>query len=338
MPAVTVPNPAGPAPGHRAPGRGRPAGRAGHHRAVGLRGRGVPGPARVRRRRPARPRPVRPHGPDGRGRVRAGRAQGHPVAPAPRLRDRHVHHRRGVPAPGLQRRRRPHHQRRHPVDDRRRRHPAHRGAAGGAGDERRPVPRLPALGQPAGQAQDDPAALPGHPGRPGRAADLGRRRRAAAGHRRRRSTGTPARASPTRRSRWCTPPSRPGAQLGCRGGPTSTRSGTCWRGRARSAPTGGRSAPASWRRSASASRSRSRPTPRSDGPVADVRHPAARRRADPGAGRGLRSVRDEHQGRAAAGVRGLPDGPARLRSRPRGRTRGHDEFSRPGVSAQARAS
>ena len=30
---------------------------------------------------------------------------------------------------------------------------------------RRPLPRLPALGQPAVQAEDDPAALPGHPGR-----------------------------------------------------------------------------------------------------------------------------------------------------------------------------
>ena len=42
------------------------------------------------------PRPVRPHGPDGRGRLRARRAQGHAVAPAPRLRDRHLHDRRDV--------------------------------------------------------------------------------------------------------------------------------------------------------------------------------------------------------------------------------------------------
>ena len=35
------------------------------------------------------------------------------------------------------------------------------------------------------QAQDDPAALPGHQGGPGRAADLKGRRRAAPGHRRR---------------------------------------------------------------------------------------------------------------------------------------------------------
>ncbi len=51
--------------------------------------------------------------------------------------------------------------------------------------------------------------------------------------------------------------------VGSRGRPTSTRSATCWRARARSGPTGGRSGPGSSRRSASASRSRSRPTPRS---------------------------------------------------------------------------
>src|ERR1019366_4997614 len=38
----------------------------------------------------------------------------------------------------------------------------------------------------------------------------------------------------------------------------------------------------------------------------------ARRPADQGAGRRVRPVRDEHQGRAGAGVRGLPGRPARL--------------------------
>ena len=104
-----------------------------------------------------RPRPVHPHGPDGRGGLRAGRAEGHLLAPAPRLRDRDLHHRRDLPAPGLQRRRRPDHQRRHPVDDRGRRHPAHRGAARGAGHQRRAVPRLPALGEPARPTEDDRA-------------------------------------------------------------------------------------------------------------------------------------------------------------------------------------
>ena len=116
----------------------------------GLRGRGLPGPPRLRRRRPRRPRPVRPPRPDGRGGVRPGRAEGHAVAPAPRLRDRHLHDRRHLRAQRLERRRRRHHQRRHPVDDRRRRDPPHREAAGGARRERRAVPRLPALGEPAG--------------------------------------------------------------------------------------------------------------------------------------------------------------------------------------------
>ena len=40
-----------------------------------------------------------------------GRAQGHRVAPAPRLRDRHLHHRRHLRAPGLPRWRRGHHRR-----------------------------------------------------------------------------------------------------------------------------------------------------------------------------------------------------------------------------------
>ena len=145
-------------------------------------------------------------------------------------------HRRRVPPPGLQRRRRPDHQRRHPVDDRGRRHPAHRGAARGAGDERRPVPRLPALGQPARTAQDDPAALPGHPRRPGRAAHLAGRRRAAAGHRRRGRRPRRARASRTPRSPWCTPRSRRARRSACRGARTSTRSATCSRAPARSAP------------------------------------------------------------------------------------------------------
>ena len=78
-----------------------------------------------------------------------GRAQGHALAPAPRLRDRHLHHRRRLRPPGQPRWRRHHHQRRHPVDDRRLRAAAHRGAAGVAGPAGRPVPRHPALGEPA---------------------------------------------------------------------------------------------------------------------------------------------------------------------------------------------
>ena len=43
-----------------------------------------------------------------------------------------------------------------------------------------------------------------------------------------------------------------------------------------------------------------------------ARRAAARRGADPRAGRRLRPVRDEHQGRGGAGLRGLPGRPARL--------------------------
>src|SRR5215472_12106799 len=64
------------------------------------------------------------------------------------------------------------------------RHQDSNGAAGGARGQRRPVPRHPALGQPAGPAEDDPAALPGHPGGPGGALVVSGRRGAAAGDRR----------------------------------------------------------------------------------------------------------------------------------------------------------
>ena len=77
MPAVTVPDnlvlPRIPAAGDAR----RPPGQERHRRPVGPRGRGLPGPPRLRRRLDGRSRPLHPHGPDGRGRVRAGRAQGH---------------------------------------------------------------------------------------------------------------------------------------------------------------------------------------------------------------------------------------------------------------------
>jgi hypothetical protein len=87
--------------------------------ACGREGRGLPGQAGVRGRRPARrgPRPVHHDGRDGRGRLRAGRAQGHPVAPAPRLRDGHLHHRRHLRCTRTPTAVAGDHQRRHPVDD-----------------------------------------------------------------------------------------------------------------------------------------------------------------------------------------------------------------------------
>ena len=104
-----------------------------------------------------------------------------------------------VRAPGLERWRRRHHQRRHAVDDRRLRDPAHREAAGGARPQRRPVPRLPALGQPAGRPEVVAAALPGHPRAGSRAPVLAGRRRPRPRDRRRGRRATPARDPPTAR-------------------------------------------------------------------------------------------------------------------------------------------
>ena len=239
------------------------------------------------------------------------------MAPAPRLRDRHLHHRRRLRPPGQPRRRRHHHQRRHPVDDRRLRAAAHRGAAGVAGAAGRPVPRHPALGEP---ARATPSGTP-----------------------RATRTSAPARSAwppPPTPARWCgSSPARSAATPGpgstytpmamvhatvepgraarpAVGRGRTTRWSTCSPGTAPSAPSG-------------------RPirtgqlavlgagdfvTVAADGSqesrYADARRARARRPADPRAGRLGRPVRDEHQGRGAAGVRGLPEGPARHHPRP----------------------
>ena len=106
------------------------------------------------------------------------------------------------------------HQRRHPVDDRRRRHPAHRDPAGAAGRQRRAVPRLPAVGEPAARRTSSPrrATRTSAAAQVG-AAHLARRRRAAAGHRRRARRARRPGHRPTRRSPWSTRRSRPGASL-----------------------------------------------------------------------------------------------------------------------------
>src|SRR5207248_2225746 len=57
---------------------------------------------------------------------------------------------------------------------------------------------------------------------------------------------TTAPASRTPRSLCSTPPSPPARRSGCPGGPTSTRSRTCWRARAPWARSAARCAPASW--------------------------------------------------------------------------------------------
>ena len=77
---------------------------------------------------PLRHRPLPPARPARPRRVRAERGEGRALAPAPRVRDRHLRARRRDLAPRLQRRRRHHRRGRHAVDDRRWRHPARRGA------------------------------------------------------------------------------------------------------------------------------------------------------------------------------------------------------------------
>ena len=62
-------------------------------------------------------------------------------------------------------------------------HPAYREATGGAGRVRRPVPRLPAVGQPARRPEVGRAALPGPARQRGLAAVVPGRGHPAAGHR-----------------------------------------------------------------------------------------------------------------------------------------------------------
>ena len=204
------------------------------------RGPGLPGAAGLRRGVDRRPRPLRDDGPDGRGRLEALRAPWHRLAPAPRLRDGDLHHRRHLPAPGLPRRRRHHHRRRHPVDDRGPGHPPHRDAAREARHLRRHLPRRAAVGEPPPALEDGEAPLPEPRGPQGHAAVLARRWRAGAPHRRR--PGRPPwpglhphadRALPRHRE-----PGRPRRRaVGAR---RSTPSPTCWPGRARSATSAAR--------------------------------------------------------------------------------------------------
>ena len=217
----------------------------------------------------------------------------------------------------------PHHQRRHPVDDGRRRHPAHRDAARGAGGLRRPVPRHPALGEPARAGQDDPARLPGH----------------------------------SRPTTWCCCP-RPTAgalvrviagDVGGHRGPGSTHTPMAMvhatvvaRGRARASrgtPAfnalvyvlagsghGRQRGAAGAHRAAGCLRARrpiaSGPTPPGFA-APTARRPGPRWPADRRTGRALRAVRHEHPGRDRPGLRGLPGRPARDGARRPHRQRVH---------------
>ena len=149
----------------------------------GLGGRGVPGSSGLRRQDLRRTRPLRAHGPDGRGRLRARRAQGDTLAPSPGLRNRHLHDRRDLRPPGLQRRRRTDHRRRHPMDDRRAGHLAHRNPPGRARRLRRALPRHPAVGEPPRQEEVDPSRLPAPRSRRRSPRGLPRRRSSGSGDR-----------------------------------------------------------------------------------------------------------------------------------------------------------
>ena len=295
MPAVTVENTLSLPPSSRSSrGPVRPS-EVDHHRPEWLRGRGLPGAPGVRRRVARRSRPVRAPRPDGRGRLRPGRAQGHAVAPAPRLRDRHLHHRRRVRAPRLARRRWPDHRRRHAVDDRRIGPAAHRGAAGGARRQRWPVPRPAAVGQPAGPGQDGRAPLPGPAVVGGRAAPAPPTAALSCGSSPGPSTACRAPAPRTRRSRSSTPRCSRAPSSTCRGTRATTPSSTCW-------PVGARWATRPPRcdegQLAAAGRRRHDPRrrrPAAGRPLGHARAVRPRRPADPRAGRAVRPVRDEHQ-------------------------------------------
>ena len=259
-------------------------------------------------------RPARP------GRVRARRGQGRALAPAPRLRDRHLRARRRDRAPRLQRRRRRDRRGRHAVDDRRRRHPPRRGAdrarrsataarrtACSCGSTCRRAlkftpPRYQAI---TGDnlvllSSDDGGALvrliagdlAGHPG-PGRHAH--------ADHLRARDA--------VARARELVGAVEPGVQR------ARVRARSA---RATRAPRAGRSTTTSSWCSAPATRSRCAPPTTRTVRSTRARGAAARRAPDPRADRALRPVRDEHP-------RGDPPGDRRLQRRPHG----HDPRRRP---------
>ena len=255
----------------------------GFPRAPGLRGPGSP-----------RPRPVRAHGPDGRGRLRPGRAQGHPPGTPTAGSRPSPHDRRGLEAAGLQWGRRVHYRRRHAVDDSRRRDPPHRGATRGGGDAGRAVPRLPALGSTCRPGSGPP--LPGHPRRGGEAAELARQRGPAAGDRRRdRRYQDPA--SPTPRSRCCaTWP--PAPAWSCPGGPTNALVYVL-AGSGSVRPGATRCARASWPSTAPATVSPGRRHHQGEPPPA-ARRAGPGRPADPRAGGRLRPLRDEHPRRGSS--------------------------------------
>ena len=162
--------------------------------------------------------------------------------------------------------------------------------------------------------EDGRAEVPGHP-RPARSPCSRRTTRArcvrviagdVGGHR-------PARARRTPRWRWCTRRSSPGARLDLPWQPGLQRARLRARrprhGRHRRAPGPAPGQPAVLRRRRLPHGRRADGSQESRSPQLDVI--VRRRQADRPAARLGRPVRDEHQGRGAAGLRGLPGRPAR---------------------------
>ena len=286
-----------------------------------------------------RPRPVHPSRPDGRGGVRAGRAEGHAVAPAPRLRDRHLH------------------------DRRRRSSTRTRNGGGGtitngdtqwmtAGAGILHIEKPPEWLVVSGGLFHGIQLWVNLPARPEVAAPryqdiragevalalVGRRRRAGARHRRR--------GRRPRRPRLDLHADDPGprhAQPGARlslpvATPTTTRSSTS---SPATAPSGAERtpdpAPGSSPSSDRATPSRSAASPRPGEPRAQPRRAHPGRSADSRAGRVGGPVRDEHPRRGDPGLRRLPGRPARARSplstTPRRRS---PSRSRPGIRRRHR--
>ena len=164
---------------------------------------------------------------------------GFPVASASRHRDDHLcagRHRRARRQPRQPRQDR---RRRRAVDDRRQRHHA---SGDAEGRRARAHARLPAVGEPAVVAQDDRAALPGHPG--GRHSRGHRRRRHARARHLRRVLGQDAArstASPPIRA-TSTSPCRRASARPCRSKSAATPSPTCSTAPARSPAPRSRSA------------------------------------------------------------------------------------------------
>ena len=234
-----------------------------------------------------------------------GEPRGHRLAPAPRLRDRHLHHRRHVPAPGLPRRRRRDHRRRHAVDDRRRR----------ASSTSRRRPRSSSSAAACSTASScgstcrstDKMVAPRYQNLEADAvgaAVLARRRRARAAHRRRRRRPRRARLRRTRRSPSPTPPSPPGARLVLPWRPDFNALAyvLAGRGTRRGGAAPGRGRPARRVR-------RRRLAHASTAAGTDRSRCCCSAGADPRARRRVRPVRDEHPGRAGPGRRGLPGRP-----------------------------